>query len=121
MPCPSRPGRQHQATGAIAAPHIAGRVRRDMFTNPWAYLTFHRVLCAEIEASGAAELVMLESRLDGERDQIWRDLIEPAGWVSQAWLGAETSGGSLLRSPRTSFFTRPRIRPTTAQAMILII
>lgn len=55
----------------------AGRVPCGVFTDPWAYLTFRRVLRAEIEASGVAELVMLESSLDGERDQIWRELSEP--------------------------------------------
>ncbi len=55
----------------------AGRVPCDVFTDPWAYLTFRRVLRTEIEATGVAELVMLESSLDGEREQIWRELSEP--------------------------------------------
>ncbi len=55
----------------------AGRVPCNVFTDPWRNSRFRRVLRAEIEASGVAELVMLESIRDGERDQSWRELSEP--------------------------------------------
>ena len=54
-----------------------GRVPCDVFTDPWAYLCFRRALRAEIEAAGSPELVMLESALNKEREQIWRELTEP--------------------------------------------
>jgi hypothetical protein len=55
----------------------AGRVPCEVFTDPWAYLCFRRALRAEIEATGSPELVMLESALNKEREQIWRELTEP--------------------------------------------
>jgi hypothetical protein len=46
----------------------------DIFTDEFGYLTFRLVLRSEIERTGLAELVLLDNTLNGDREQIWREL-----------------------------------------------
>jgi len=62
-----------------------GRVPCDIFTDPFAYLTFRLALREETARTGLADLVTLERTLNADADLIWRELHE---WHKPRTIGA---------------------------------